>query len=144
MQDTLYYPWGQVWALGSGWADERFSQGQELETFFYPWLKPTNARKYNPNLGRWLSPDPLAGDVTNPQSLNRYAYVLNNPTNFVDPSGMGLCDRNPDGPSCNHDPHFNDAVSRFTGPSIFSFGMDEFDLAAMGLISLGPNSAALP
>src|SRR5579859_7844807 len=90
MQDTLYYPWGQVWALGSGWADERFSQGQELETFFYPWLKPTNARKYNPNFGRWLSPDPLAGDVTNPQSLNRYAYVLNNPTNLVDP--LGLCD----------------------------------------------------
>jgi uncharacterized protein RhaS with RHS repeats len=39
-------------------------------------------------LGRWLSPDPLAGDVTDPQSLNRYAYVLNNPTNFSDPLGL--------------------------------------------------------
>jgi RHS repeat-associated protein len=46
-------------------------------------------RYYPPNLGRWLSPDPLSGDVTNPQSLNRYAYVLNNPTTFIDP--LGLC-----------------------------------------------------
>ena len=45
-------------------------------------------RYYPPNLGRWLSPDPLGGDVTNPQSLNRYAYVLNNPTTFIDPLGL--------------------------------------------------------
>ena len=45
-------------------------------------------RSYPPNLGRWLSPDPLAGDITNPQSLNRYAYVLNNPTSLTDPLGL--------------------------------------------------------
>ena len=28
------------------------------------------------------------GDITNPQSLNRYAYVLNNPTNLIDPLGL--------------------------------------------------------
>ena len=39
-------------------------------------------------MGRWLTPDPLAGDVMNPQSLNRYAYVLNNPINFIDPLGL--------------------------------------------------------
>jgi hypothetical protein len=38
--------------------------------------------------GRWLSPDPAGGDVTNPQSLNRYAYALNNPSTFVDPLGL--------------------------------------------------------
>src|SRR2546422_11417504 len=43
---------------------------------------------YTPNQGRWLSPDPLAGDIANPQSLNRYAYVVNNPTNFTDPLGL--------------------------------------------------------
>jgi|GEM_PF-5072333 len=37
---------------------------------------------------RWLTPDPLAGDVTNPQSLNRYAYVLDNPTSLIDPLGL--------------------------------------------------------
>jgi RHS repeat-associated protein len=46
-------------------------------------------RYYASNLGRWLSPDPVAGDITNPQSLNRYAYVLNNPCSLVDP--LGLC-----------------------------------------------------
>ncbi len=30
----------------------------------------------------------LGGDITNPQSLNRYAYALNNPTTLNDPSGM--------------------------------------------------------
>jgi RHS repeat-associated protein len=48
----------------------------------------TQYRQYMSNFGRWASPDPLAGDVTNPQSLNRYAYVRNNPTNFVDPLGL--------------------------------------------------------
>jgi RHS repeat-associated protein len=43
--------------------------------------------------GRWsrfMSPDPYMGsmDVSNPQSLNRYSYVLNNPTNNVDPLGL--------------------------------------------------------
>jgi RHS repeat-associated protein len=46
------------------------------------------ARHYGPNLGRFLSPDPLAGDVDDPQSLNRYAYVRNNPINLIDPSGL--------------------------------------------------------
>jgi RHS repeat-associated protein len=45
-------------------------------------------RYYPPNLGRWMSPDPVAGEVTKPQSLNRYGYVLNNPMTFTDPLGL--------------------------------------------------------
>jgi hypothetical protein len=41
--------------------------------------------------GRWLMPDPLGGDLTNPQSLNRYAYVLNSPTTLTDPLGLDGC-----------------------------------------------------
>jgi RHS repeat-associated protein len=48
-------------------------------------------RRYVPRLGRWFTPDPLAGDITNPQSFNRYAYVLSNPTTLTDPLGLGQC-----------------------------------------------------
>jgi hypothetical protein len=34
-------------------------------------------------------------DFSNPQSWNRYSYALNNPLNFMDPSG--LCSQNQDG-----------------------------------------------
>jgi len=34
-----------------------------------------------------MSVDPAGGDPTDPQSWNRYAYVLNNPYKYVDPDG---------------------------------------------------------
>ncbi len=40
--------------------------------------------------GRWLAPDPIAGDASDPGSLNRYTYVLNDPVNFVDPLGLSM------------------------------------------------------
>ena len=86
IQKTLYYPWGQAWATAGSLKDNRFASlgPRDAETG----NDPTLFRTYNPRLYRWLSPDPLAGDVMNPQSLNRYAYALNNPMNFVDPSGQ--------------------------------------------------------
>jgi RHS repeat-associated protein len=47
------------------------------------------ARFYNSRFARFMSADPLGGDLTNPQSLNGYAYVLNNSTSMRDPSGAG-------------------------------------------------------
>jgi hypothetical protein len=46
--------------------------------------------KYSDLAGSWLSPDPYSGsyDFTNPQSLNRYSYVMNNPAALNDPSGL--------------------------------------------------------
>jgi RHS repeat-associated protein len=58
----------------------------------------TQFRMYESNLGRWMTPDPLAGDISNPQSLNRYAYVLNNPTNLIDPLGLQGCHQEDDCP----------------------------------------------
>ena len=45
-------------------------------------------RQYDSTQGRWMSVDPLPGSA-NPQSLNRYVYVLDDPANLVDP--LGLC-----------------------------------------------------
>jgi RHS repeat-associated protein len=50
------------------------------------------ARKLHSKQGRWISPDPAglgAVDTTNPQTWNRYAYVMNNPLANIDP--LGLC-----------------------------------------------------
>ncbi len=48
-----------------------------------------NARVYDPDIGRFLSPDPTVPYVHNPQSFNRYSYTQNNPLNRVDPDGFG-------------------------------------------------------
>jgi RHS repeat-associated protein len=45
------------------------------------------ARYYNPTVGRFIQKDPFPGLLTQPQTLNPYAYVVNNPVNLTDPSG---------------------------------------------------------
>ncbi len=74
-------------------------------------------REYSNIAGRWLSPDPYAGsyDLTNPQSMNRYAYVLNNPMSFVDPSG--LC---PDGLVEDDEGHCTRPPGNFVPPDMIS------------------------
>lgn len=46
-----------------------------------------NNRYYDPKLYRFISPDPMA-DPSRPQTLNPYAYGINNPVAFADPSGL--------------------------------------------------------
>jgi RHS repeat-associated protein len=76
-------------ASGSGSdATEQHFTGKERDTesgndYF-------GARYYGSSIGRFLSPDPLlnSGRPDNPQSWNRYAYVLNNPLIVTDPTGL--------------------------------------------------------
>jgi RHS repeat-associated protein len=51
-------------------------------------LQYLRARHYDPATGRFLGRDPLNGSQASPQSQNPFAYSLNNPINFVDPSGQ--------------------------------------------------------
>jgi RHS repeat-associated protein len=48
------------------------------------------ARYYASTQGRFTTPDPLlaSGTIYDPQTWNRYAYTLNNPLRFVDPTGL--------------------------------------------------------
>jgi len=46
------------------------------------------ARYYQPEVGRFVTKDPWAGDVWRPGTLNRYAYVQNSPVNSTDPTGL--------------------------------------------------------
>jgi RHS repeat-associated protein len=47
-------------------------------------------RNLNTAVGRFNRTDPYDGsyDATDPQSLNRYAYALDSPLNWIDPSGL--------------------------------------------------------
>ncbi|MGC8960808.1 MAG: RHS repeat-associated core domain-containing protein, partial [Chloroflexia bacterium] len=46
-----------------------------------------NARWYDPALGRFAQPDTVMPKPSDPQQLNRFSYVLNNPLRYNDPSG---------------------------------------------------------
>jgi RHS repeat-associated protein len=53
------------------------------------------ARYYASSMGRFMSPDPSGldyADFSNPQTLNLYAYAVNNPLRYIDPTGLVLCD----------------------------------------------------
>lgn len=49
------------------------------------------ARTYSSRLGRFSSPDPIAGSTGDPQTLNRYSYARNLPSLMTDPTGMSPC-----------------------------------------------------
>lgn len=53
-------------------------------------LEFAQARYYNPTHGRFTSVDPLtaSANVKNPQTFNRYSYVLNSPYKYTDPLGL--------------------------------------------------------
>ncbi len=103
VQDQLFYPWGQDWLMVGSSQEKRFAklQHRDSETS----LDPTRFRMFSSTQGRWLSPDPAgkrAAKPANPQSWNRYAYVLNNACNGVDPLGLfapGPC-LDPNAPGC--------------------------------------------
>ncbi len=92
-----YLPFGEERIAETTGADkERHGfTGKELDSesglYYY------GARYYDPAIGRFASLDPLIlGEssksfqtvLSNPQSLNGYSYVLNNPVRYVDETGM--------------------------------------------------------
>ncbi|MBI2836599.1 MAG: RHS repeat-associated core domain-containing protein [Chloroflexi bacterium] len=46
-----------------------------------------SGRYYDPVIGRFISPDTIVPYPANPQSLNRYSYVYNNPLTYRDEDG---------------------------------------------------------
>ena len=86
VQESDYYPFGGERVVSGGLSEKFKFAGMERDA--ESGLDHTLFRQYAWNLGRWLSPDPDGGAVFNPQSLNRYGYVLNSPTNLIDPLGL--------------------------------------------------------
>ncbi|MBI5413928.1 RHS repeat-associated core domain-containing protein, partial [Candidatus Peregrinibacteria bacterium] len=83
-----YYPFGEsrIDEKSTTYANDYTFTGKELDEdtklYYY------EARYYNPKIARFVSQDPWEGDLKDPQSLNKYAYVRNNPLKYVDPRGL--------------------------------------------------------
>jgi len=89
--DAEYAPYGESYGV-TGTLDLNFT-GQNQDTVpsqnggVYDFL----FREYNPQHGRWISPDPAGMNsvsLGSPQTWNRYAYVGNAPLTGVDPLGL--------------------------------------------------------
>jgi len=91
-----YEPWG-TFSVHEKYATEGDEGSAAAVANFYFTGKPLDdetglyyygARYYNPVIGRFITPDTIVQSPGgNPQTLNRYSYVGNNPVNAIDPTG---------------------------------------------------------
>ncbi|MEE1495863.1 MAG: RHS repeat-associated core domain-containing protein [Clostridium sp.] len=80
-----YDPYGRMELGGEGHTD---FYGYRAESYNpNTGLEYLRARYYNADKGRFFQEDTYLGDITEPLTLNRYAYVKNSPLNYADPSG---------------------------------------------------------
>jgi RHS repeat-associated protein len=83
--EQRYYPFGEARLAASGILTDKLFTGQRemagLGIYHY------GARFYSPKLGRFLSADTIVPGYANPQNLNRFSYVRNNPIKYTDPTG---------------------------------------------------------
>ncbi len=80
-----YEPYGEDRDSGDSLnTDRKFTGQTEDESVGLYWYA---SRAYDPDAGRFCTPDPIVPAPGNPQSLNRYSYVYNNPLKYVDKTG---------------------------------------------------------
>lgn len=83
-----HFPFGETWyetGTASKWKFTSYERDADSN------LDYAVNRAYSSRLGRFMQADPMgtaATDLSNPQSLNLYAYTLNNPISLADPSGL--------------------------------------------------------
>lgn len=84
IEDYAYTPFGVI--LGDLAVTSRHTfSAKEFDSRAQ--LYDFHARQYAPDLGRFTQPDTLLPNVYDPQQLNRYSYVGNNPYRFTDSTG---------------------------------------------------------
>jgi len=97
--ELRYKAWGETrYTYGATPTTYRFT-GQRLDES--TGLMYYGARYYDPALGRFVQADTIVPEPGNPQDLNRYAYVRNNPLNYTDPSGYIPCYGDPSLGECS-------------------------------------------
>ena len=81
-----YYPFGgQIETISQGDVQPFKYSGKEIETRHGIGWYDFGARRYDHDLARWTTMDPLSEKY---YSVSPYAFCNNNPVNFVDPDGM--------------------------------------------------------
>jgi RHS repeat-associated protein len=90
-----HFPYGEQWypALPSPPVTKWVFTGKERDS--ESGLDNFGARYNSSQYGRFMSPDPLGGKLADPQTLNKYSYVRNNPVTLTDPTGMYTCTDDP-------------------------------------------------
>jgi RHS repeat-associated protein len=99
-----YLPFGEARSIPNspiGGTDFTYT-GQRMLDSGMGGIMDYKARFYTPYLNRFLQPDTVIPDQSNPQSWSRFSYVLNRPTKFNDPTGhQANCD--PEDTQCKED-----------------------------------------
>jgi len=81
IEETFYLPFGEIISGG----DSRYDYtGKELDNVG---LMYYGARYYSSEIMKFTQADPVISEVYNPQDLNHYSYVRNNPYKYVDSEG---------------------------------------------------------
>ncbi|WP_405688824.1 putative adhesin [Streptomyces sp. NBC_00057] len=78
-------PFGVARKKNAGWLSHKGYIGGEDDNS--TGLVQLGAREYDPQTGRFISPDPVL-DIADPVQMNGYVYCENNPVTFADPSGL--------------------------------------------------------
>jgi RHS repeat-associated protein len=83
-----HFPYGESWYNTSGakWLFTSYERDSESGNDYAIF------RTHFSRLGRFNAPDQVLGRISNPQRLNRYAYVMGNPINFTDRLGLDMQD----------------------------------------------------
>ncbi len=85
LSTVKYSAFGEIRAASGNTSSDSLYTGQRIEAeiglYYY------GARWYDPALGRFVQADTIVPQPANPMAWDRYAYGLNNPVRYVDPSG---------------------------------------------------------
>ncbi len=93
VEKYAYDPWGNRrnptnWSLADRRTTRKTSRGYTLQEHLDGFgVINMNGRVYDPMLSRFLSPDPFIQAPGSAISHNRYAYCMNNPFMYTDPTG---------------------------------------------------------
>lgn len=94
VETSLFKPYGAI--ITGGLLTKRDYRGKEQDPLLGDY--DNGARRYNPDMASFVTPDPMAYDpayqqqylssVYDPQNLNHYSYARNNPYRYDDPNGL--------------------------------------------------------